>query len=228
MQVQCEAVPKPITAREEAQWRAMIEAVLRDHFPGVTLSGEAWREETHTDFVLCSAARRHKVALRDTVKREMSERFSVVTGATLGTTTLLTNRGQATVPAWRFSVAGLTQPLVRVAIDPASMTTPPAPSFDSRPTNLGVEVAQLIGVSGNEIRYQLWIGACNTEPRTLLHEEADIIVLGGVVTPPPPNSTCTSQAIAAPVAATTETPVGDRPIVDAITGQAVTRKYPVG
>ncbi len=152
----------------------------------------------------------------------------VVTGATLGTTTLLTNRGQATVPAWRFSVAGLTQPLVRVAIDPASMTTPPAPSFDSRPANLGVEVAQLIGVSGNEIRYQLWIGACETEPRPLLHEEADIIVLGGVVTPPPPNSTCTSQAIAAPVAATTATPVGDRPIVDAITGQAVTRKYPVG
>ena len=152
----------------------------------------------------------------------------VVTGATLGTTTLLTNRGQATVPAWRFSVAGLTQPLVRVAIDPASMTTPPAPSFDSRPTNLGVEVAQLIGVSGNEIRYQLWIGACETEPRPLVHEEADIIVLGGVVTPPPPNSTCTSQAIAAPVAATTATPVGDRPIVDAITGQAVTRKYPVG
>jgi hypothetical protein len=157
----------------------------------------------------------------------------VVTGATLGTTTLLTNRGQATVPAWRFSVAGLTQPLVRVAIDPASidpasMTAPPAPSFDSRPTNLGVEVAQLIGVSGNEIRYQLWIGACETEPRPLVHEEADIIVLGGVVTPPPPNSTCTSQAIAAPVAATTATPVGDRPIVDAITGQAVTRKYPVG
>jgi len=152
----------------------------------------------------------------------------VVTGATLGTTTLLTNRGQATVPAWRFSVAGLTQPLVRVAIDPASMTTPPAPSFDSRPANLGVEVAQLIGVSGNEIRYQVWIGACNTEPRPLLHEEADIIVLGGVVTPPPPNYSCTSQAIAAPVAATTATPVGDRPIVDAITGQAVTRKYPVG
>ena len=152
----------------------------------------------------------------------------VVTGATLGTTTLLTNRGQATVPAWRFSVAGLTQPLVRVAIDPASMTTPPAPSFDSRPANLGVEVAQLIGVSGNEIRYQLWIGACETEPRPLVHEEADIIVLGGVVTPPPPNSTCTSQATAAPVAATTATPVGDRPIVDAITGQAVTRKFPVG
>ena len=151
-----------------------------------------------------------------------------VIGATLGTTTLLTNRGQATVPAWRFSVAGLTQPIVRVAVDPSSMITPPAPSIDSRPTNLGVEVAQLIGVSGNEIRYQLWIGACDTEPRRLLHEEADIIVLGGVVTPPPPNSTCTSQAIAAPVAATTATPVGDRPIVDAITGQAVTRKFPVG
>ena len=51
---------------------------------------------------------------------------------------------------------------------------------------------------------------------------------GDTPAPPPPNSTCTSQAIAAPVAATTATPVGDRPIVDAITGQAVTRKFPFG
>ena len=151
-----------------------------------------------------------------------------VTGATLGTTTLLTNRGQATVPAWRFSVAGLSQPIVRVAIDPSSMTTPPAPTIDSRPTNLGVEVAHLIGVSGNEIRYQLWIGACESEPRRLLHEEPDIIVLGGVVTPPPPNYSCTSNLVAADVSVITASPVGDRPIVDAITGQAVTRKYPVG
>ncbi len=151
-----------------------------------------------------------------------------VTGATLGTTTLLTNRGQATVPAWRFSVAGLTQPIVRVAIDPALMATPPAPTIDSRPTNLGVEVAQLIGVSGNEIRYQLWIGACETEPRPLVHEEADIIVLGGVVTPPPPNYSCTSNLVSVNVSATTATPVGDRPLVDAITGQAVTRKFPFG
>ncbi len=150
-----------------------------------------------------------------------------VTGATLGTTTLLTNRGQATVPAWRFSVAGLTQPIVRVAIDPALMATPPAPTIDSRPTNLGVEVAQLIGVSGNEIRYQLWIGACETEPRPLVHEEADIIVLGGVVTPPPPNYSCTSNLVSVNVSATTATPVGDRPLVDA-TGQAVTRKFPFG
>ena len=101
-------------------------------------------------------------------------------------------------------------------------------SFDSRPTNLGVEVAHLIGVSGNEIRYQLWIGACESEPRRLLHEEPDIIVLGGVVTPPPPNYSCTSNLVAADVSVITASPVGDRPIVDAITGQAVTRKYPVG
>ena len=107
------------------------------------------------------------------------------------------------------------------------MATPPAPTIDSRPTNLGVEVAQLIGVSGNEIRYQLWIGACETEPRPLVHEEADIIVLGGVVTPPPPNYSCTSNLVSVNVSATTATPVGDRPLVDA-TGQAVTRKFPFG
>lgn len=153
----------------------------------------------------------------------------VVTGATLGTTTLLTNRGAATVPAWRFSVAGLSQPIVRVAIDPAAMTAAPAPPVPEPPTGLGVEVAQLLGVNGNEIRYQLWIGACDTEPRRLLHEEADIIVVGGVVSPPPPNTTCTANMVAANVSAITASPVGDRPIVDANTGQAVMlNKFPLG
>jgi hypothetical protein len=57
----------------------------------------------------------------------------VITGATLGTTTLLTNRGAATVPAWRFSIAGLSQPIVRVAIDPAATDDCPARADDRQP-----------------------------------------------------------------------------------------------
>jgi hypothetical protein len=157
----------------------------------------------------------------------------VITGATLGTTTLLTSRGEATVPAWRFSVAGLTQPIIRVAIDPAAMTVPPAPTLDAgdgRPrTDLGVEVGALLGVSGNEIRYQLLVGACDSEPRRLLHEEADIIVVGGAVSPSPPNQACTANLIAVPVSLITAKPVGDRPIVEAIFGRAVVvRRFPVG
>lgn len=157
----------------------------------------------------------------------------VITGATLGTTMFLTNRGEATVPAWRFSVAGLTQPIIRVAIDPAALTVPPAPTLEAGdgrpPTDLGVEVASLLGVSGNEIRYRVLIGACETNPRPLLHEEPDIIVVGGTVTPQPAGSACTLNLVAAPVSVTTSKPVGDRPIVEAMLGKAVVvSRFPPG
>lgn len=157
----------------------------------------------------------------------------VITGATLGTTTLLTSRGEATVPAWRFSVAGLTQPIIRVAIDPEAMTVPPAPTLEAGdgrpPTDLGVEVVALLGLSGNEIRYRVWIGACDTNARPVVHEETDIIVVGGTVTPPPAGSACTANLVAAPVSITTSKPVGDRPIVEAIFGKAVVvSRFPPG
>ena len=152
----------------------------------------------------------------------------VITGATLGTTTLLTNRGAATVPAWRFAIAGLSQPIVRVAIDPAALTSPPAPTIDSPPISVGVGVAQLISVSGNEIRYQLWAGACDTDPRGFIHEEADIIVVGGTVTGPAANTACTANLVSMPVSVTSKVAVGDRPIVEAVSGQAVVVRYPVG
>ena len=152
----------------------------------------------------------------------------VITGATLGTTTLLTNRGAATVPAWRFAIAGLSQPIVRVAIDPAALTSPPAPTIDSPPISVGAGVAQLISVSGNEIRYQLWAGACDTAPRGFIHEEADIIVVGGVVTGPAANTMCTANLVSMPVSVTSKVAVGDRPIVEAVSGQTVVVRYPVG
>jgi hypothetical protein len=153
----------------------------------------------------------------------------VVTAAELGTTTLLTNRGQATVPAWRFSVAGMSQPILRVAVAPAELVTPPAPDVGGSTMAVGVGAGSLLGVSGNEIRYQLLIGACDTEPRGLLHEESDIVVVGGVVTPPQGNYACTANIVATPVTVRTTAPVGARPIVDVMTGQAVVpSRFPTG
>jgi hypothetical protein len=60
----------------------------------------------------------------------------------------------------------------------------------------------------------------------LVHEEADIIVVGGVVTPPAANTTCTANLVSIPFPASKATPVGDRPIVEAVSGQAVTRQVP--
>ncbi|MBK6956715.1 MAG: hypothetical protein IPH27_15170 [Actinomycetales bacterium] len=84
-------------------------------------------------------------------------------------------------------------------------------------------------MSGNEIRYRVLIGACETNPRPLLHEEADIIVVGGTVTPQPAGSACTLNLVAAPVSVTTSKPVGDRPIVEAMLGKAVVvSRFPPG
>lgn len=147
---------------------------------------------------------------------------AVVTGATLGTASLLTSRGTATVPAWRFDLAGLSRPLVRVALAPSALTAPPeAPDLGAAKAEVGVGSGLLLGLSGTEIRYQLLIGACDTDPRGLVHEEADIVVVGGEVTPPRPEQTCIAMLVAAPVTVTTASPVGNRPVVDAVTGQAV-------
>lgn len=145
----------------------------------------------------------------------------VITGATLGTTTLSTNRGQATVPAWRFTVDGLTKPLVRVALAPSAIVTPPQVWVGTSPADVGVEVGSLVSLSGNDIRYQLLVGACDTDPRGLLHEEADVIVVGGVVTSPRGDLTCTANLVSVPVTVTTTAAVGDRPIVSALSGAAV-------
>jgi hypothetical protein len=50
-----------------------------------------------------------------------------VTDASLATMRLATSRGEATVPAWLFTVAELVVPVPHAAVAPSAITAPPQP-----------------------------------------------------------------------------------------------------
>ena len=66
----------------------------------------------------------------------------LVTGVTLGTVTLRTSRGEASVPAWLFTVRELATPVARVAVAPSAIAAEPAdPELADRPNTEGMVAA---------------------------------------------------------------------------------------
>lgn len=145
-----------------------------------------------------------------------------VTGATLGTTTLRTSRGAATVPAWLFTIAGLSEPVARVAVAASAVTPVPSPSVPPAPQVPGLVSAQdLTGVEGNTLTYRLGVGACDTDITPLVYETDHVVVVGGSVTTPTEGA-CIAILKLQPVTVTLAKPLAGRPVVDAATGQPLT------
>ncbi|MDR7279095.1 hypothetical protein [Catenuloplanes atrovinosus] len=145
-----------------------------------------------------------------------------VTGATLGTVPLRTSRGDATVPAWLFTVGGVPGPVARVAV--AAGDTAPVPSPSLAPPEAGnaanLKGAQsLVRVAGTTIDYRLGVGACDEQITPLAYETDEVIVLGGTATRSA--EMCTEQLVLQPVTVTLAAPAGDRLVLDAQTGQPV-------
>lgn len=142
-----------------------------------------------------------------------------VTAAKPTTVTIATSRGDAKAPAWAYTMAGVKRPLIIVSVDPRDTDAVPEPEV---PTSTGVDFAgaqDLVFAAGSQIDYRIGIGACDTNPRPLVWESADLIVVGGQVTPPPPDTVCTAQLLFHPLSVKTTAPIGDRPIVDGASGQ---------
>lgn len=141
-----------------------------------------------------------------------------VTGATLGTATVRTSRGEAKVPAWLFTIAELDQPIARLAVDPAAITpVPEAPALNDALVEGLVSAQDLTSVEGTQLHYRLGVGACDTDIRPLVWESEEVVVVSGTVTTT--DGICTSQLVLAPVTVTLDTPLGARPVLDAVTGQ---------
>jgi hypothetical protein len=144
-----------------------------------------------------------------------------VTAASLGTATLRTSRGPATVPAWLFTIAGLPAPVARVAI--AGTALSPVPHSAASPltgdqARALVPVQKLTAVDGTRLGYTIGIGACDHNPAGVAYETADLVVVSGTVT----RSTgdpCPDLLKLQPVAATLAKPLGARVVLDAVSGQ---------
>ena len=145
-----------------------------------------------------------------------------ITAAKLSTMKLLTSRGLATVPAWVFTVEGLSQPLLRAAVGTPAMTSLPEPRAPEQDAPKGVVSAMhLASIRGDVVAFDIGIGACDKNPRGLVREFAHLIVIGGSVTVPFAGTSCNSSLEIRRVAVRTKQPVGTRPVVDALSGRPV-------
>lgn len=147
-------------------------------------------------------------------------RALTITGAQLATRHMMTGRGEADVPVWRFAVAGLDQPLDQVAVAPSARG--PAVAIDW-PRYAGIDMSthgyvgatSLQSVNGTSVTFRAYSGDL-THLTPLVYEDARTIVLGAAAVEPPGVPDDVLKVYRLPV--TLAAPAGDRMILDVATG----------
>jgi hypothetical protein len=144
-----------------------------------------------------------------------------ITQINLGTAKVLTTRGNATVPAWLFTIEGLKTPIAYMAVADKDVSEVPAPPAADYPALRGIVAAEnVISVDGTTVRFTVGVGTCDTNIKPLVYETADTIALGGSVTTP--DGVCNSMLKLQPVTITLAKPVGDRALIDGVGGRPLT------
>jgi hypothetical protein len=127
-----------------------------------------------------------------------------VTALKLGTVKVNTSRGEATVPAWLFTVDELARPVARVAVAPAAIKTPPS----GGPMITGLE---RVTVDGARLTYTIIAGCVkDTTPRA--YEADDLVVVGATSTPI--GGACADVARFEKLTVTLKAPLGDRMVLN--------------
>ncbi|MFD5818275.1 hypothetical protein [Streptomyces sp. NPDC127038] len=149
-----------------------------------------------------------------------------VTGARLGTMTLLTSRGTATVPAWLFTIKGYDTPLKRVAVTPGKLPRPPIGPVRKQTAALGpLGGFEAVAGNGRTLTVRADHGACDDGPAVDVLETQDSVVLSasirGVSDGP-----CTSELRTEKVTVKLRGPFGRRILLDAFTGRPVPYRQP--
>ncbi|MFC8848095.1 MULTISPECIES: hypothetical protein [unclassified Micromonospora] len=139
-----------------------------------------------------------------------------VTAVTLGTAPVHTSRGEAQVPAWLFTIDELTAKVARLAVADAPGALPEGVA-PTGPAPDGVVGAQdLRAVDGAKLTWRVGVGACDTGITPLVWERDDVVVVGGGVIRA--TGMCIDLLKLEPVTATLKAPLGNRPVLDVVTG----------
>ncbi|WP_413811734.1 hypothetical protein [Streptomyces sp. OE57] len=144
-----------------------------------------------------------------------------VTGARMGEMTVATSRGPATVPAWLFSLEGYDTPLKRAALGPSKLPQPPiGPTRAGSPH--GPAPLKLVKVAGDgrSITVRAGHGSCDDGAAVDVLETGGSVVLSGSVVGAE-DGPCTSELLSEEVTVKLKRPVGDRVLLDALTGRPV-------
>ena len=143
--------------------------------------------------------------------------------ATPTTTQVTTNEGEATVPAWSFTVDGMSRPIVVVATAPGPLDRPvPRPLAGLPPAPAGFSSADsLDAVSGSTITVRIGHGACDRDLTGHAVEFDDVVVVGATHTPPDPGTMCTMEYLLTPSTVQLAEPLGDRVVLDVVSGKTL-------
>ncbi|MGW2698400.1 hypothetical protein [Streptomyces sp. NPDC001296] len=152
-----------------------------------------------------------------------------VTGARLGTTTIVTNRGTATVPAWLFTLESHDTPLKRIAVTPSKLPKPPIGQARQGAAGGLRSVARLAGTSadGRSITVKATRGSCDDGPVVKALETSESVVLYASVAGEK-DGPCPASMTEQSVKVELSKPLGDRLLLDAFTGRPVPYGDPHG
>jgi hypothetical protein len=151
-----------------------------------------------------------------------------VVGARLATVTMQTDRGQATVPAWEFALAGTGVRISRIAIGPSAAVTVTPPPWDPNnpPGGLAVESAT-VAADGRTVTASFTGSSAGTGPctadytaRAVESDHAAVIIIdehqhgdGQQV--------CTMQGYSRTATAMLATPLGERTLLEVRQGTPI-------
>lgn len=143
-----------------------------------------------------------------------------VTGAKPGEMTLATSRGPATVPAWLFTLDGYDSPLKVAAVVPSELPESPIGRAADAP---GFPLHRLVRVSvdGRSVTAVALHGACDDGPVVHVLETRGSVVLSASVRKRKDVGLCTDQGLSEQVTVKLDRSVGDRILLDALTGRPV-------
>ncbi|KPI04343.1 hypothetical protein OK074_4660 [Actinobacteria bacterium OK074] len=146
-----------------------------------------------------------------------------VTGARLGETTIATSRGTATVPAWLFTLEGYDSPLARVAVSPSPLPAQPIAAVREGSAGGLRRVGGLVGTPDGgraAVTVMASHGACDDGPVVrALETDASVVLYASVSGAR--SGPCNASMSARPVKVALRKPLGDRVLLDALTGRPV-------
>jgi hypothetical protein len=150
-----------------------------------------------------------------------------VTAARPTTLDVRTSRGTASVPAWAFTLKGVSSPVIQAALAPGSYLT--LYTYGSSAEKLAPLGTAFVGggpvtpsADGRTLTVGLAGSPCDTAWGGLVAEVGGVVVVGGWMHDPNPDHSCIAVLLQRLAAVPLAAPLGDRVVLDAATGRPAT------
>ncbi|NGO75529.1 hypothetical protein G6045_07530 [Streptomyces sp. YC504] len=147
-----------------------------------------------------------------------------ITGAKLDQQQVRTSRGPAYIPVWYFTIKGYDQPLIRAAVAPDVIAKAPiAPAPHQSDDLMPLQGLASMARDGRSLTVVAGHGACDDGPAVRALETGDNVVLTASVRGRD-DGPCTSQLLTTEVTVKLKQPLGERVLLDALSGAPINLK----